>query len=92
MQSERNRDVIKKTGKCRACGIDVGSKAIRCKGCATRERNRLKRANREKHEVGYVDPWRCSGCGAKIRTEVCFGCQIEKEKQERKLSGELQRN
>ncbi len=77
--------MYQRTGKCIECGIAVGRKCTRCKGCSTRNRNRLKRANREKHEVGYVEPWRCSGCGAKIRTEVCFGCQIEKEKQERNL-------
>jgi hypothetical protein len=73
--------VYQKTGKCRDCGVDIGRHCLRCKGCATRERNRLKRACRERNEESYVPAWRCPKCGNKIRTEVCYGCEVE-QKQE----------
>lgn len=76
------RTAAKAVGHCDDCGKVISESSKRCRACANRA------AKQGKQQEGrHTGGWgrntrinRCPGCGARIDTKRCFGCEIQEKK------------
>lgn len=77
------RTAVKAVGQCDDCGKTISEAAKRCRACANKACKQGKpmegRHNGGWHRSSKVN--RCPGCGARIDTKRCYGCEIREKKQ-----------